>query len=132
VQPDVREVVLLDRRIEAAVDLIDLAEDLLGLRLLGRDAAGIGGRRCRRTECRYANKQRLRLTSHGRVPEGAGPHKFGTLAATSDVCNRFPSQKLTLSGKWPDRTKSPISAVSRPKRHQNIPICDQRYLANGW
>ena len=58
------------------------------------------------------------------VPEGAGPHKFGTLAATSDVCNRFRSQKLTLSGKWPDRTKSPNSVGLRRKHTPNIPICD--------
>src|SRR4029450_7059235 len=58
----------------------------------------------------------------------AGPHKFGTLAATSDVCNRFPSQKLPLSGKWLDRTKSSFSAVSRPKHHQNISLCDQGHM----
>jgi len=57
------------------------------------------------------------------VPEGAGPHKFGTLATSSDVCNRFPSRNLTLSGKWQDSTKSPISAVSRPEPREIIDIC---------
>jgi hypothetical protein len=63
----------------------------------------------------------LRLSLHqvcpestGTVPEGAGPHKFGTLAALSDVCNRFLSQNLPFSRKYTDRTKSAISADSRP------------------
>jgi 3D (Asp-Asp-Asp) domain-containing protein len=58
------------------------------------------------------------------VPEGAGPHKFGTLATSSDVCNRFPSRKLPLSGLCEDRTKSSFSAVSRPKDRQNFLLCD--------
>jgi hypothetical protein len=45
VELDVREVVRLDRVLEARVDLLDLAENLLRLRLLGRDRARIR-RRC--------------------------------------------------------------------------------------
>jgi 3D (Asp-Asp-Asp) domain-containing protein len=59
------------------------------------------------------------------VPEGAGPHKFGTLAALSDVCNRFPSQNLTLSRLYRDRTKSLFSAVSRPEPGSNVPLCEE-------
>ena len=61
------------------------------------------------------------------MPEGAGPHKFGTLPTTSDICNRFPSRKLSISAKCGDRTKSPISVDSRPKQPQNIPICEQAH-----
>src|SRR5919205_4218564 len=68
---------------------------------------------------------RLPAGVDGAVPEGAGPHKFGTLAATSDVCNRFPSQKLPLSVMYKDRTKSRISGGFRPKHGANIPICEQ-------
>jgi 3D (Asp-Asp-Asp) domain-containing protein len=133
VQPDIREVVLLDRGAEALVDLVDLRKHLLSLLLLGSDAAGVRIRRSDRDERAYAQKECLRLSFHqwattestGAVPEGAGPHKFGTLAALSDVCNRFSSQKLPLSGKYRDRTKSPFSAVSRQEHAGNITLCDE-------
>ena len=110
VEPHVREVVLLDGRLEAAVDLVDLSEDLLGLCLLRCHAPGIRVRSGGNAERAYRENECLRLSSPagghqlsrsgstGAVPEGAGPHKFGTLATSSDVCNRFPSQKLPLSG----------------------------------
>ena len=62
-QADVREVVLLDCRAEAAVDLIDLTEHLLRLRLLRRDAAGVGIRCGRRAKGGNADNERLRLSS---------------------------------------------------------------------
>jgi hypothetical protein len=122
------------------VDLADLPEDLLGLRLLRCHAPGIRVRSGGNAERAYRENECLRLSSPagghqlsrsgstGAVPEGAGPHKFGTLAASSDVCNRFPSRKLTLSGKWPDRTKSRISAVFRPKHRKNIALCDSGHM----
>ena len=63
------------------------------------------------------------------MPEGAGPHKFGTLAASSDVCNRFPSRKLNLPTMRQDRTKSPISADFRPQQSRNIVICESEHKA---
>src|SRR5439155_15953283 len=59
----------------------------------------------------------------------AGPHKFGTLATTSDICNRFPSRKVPNPAKYEDRTKSRFSAVSRPKHRRNIVICEYGYKA---
>src|SRR4029079_3070037 len=100
-QPDVCEVVLLNGGAEALVDLVDLAQHLLRLLLLRGDAARVRIRRRGGNERAYAEKECLRLSfpgnahqlptsgSPGAVPEGAGPHKFGTLAASSDVCNRF-------------------------------------------
>jgi hypothetical protein len=85
-----------------------LREHLLRLRLLRGDAPRIGVRRRNGTKRDNADEEKLRLSfpatehqqrrseSDGTVPEGAGPHKFGTLAAVSDVCNRFPSQNLLL------------------------------------
>ena len=89
--------------------------------------------RRRREERDHADEDCLRLSSSGNghqlwrtestgAPEGAGPHKFGTLAATSDVCNRFPSRKVTNSLMCPDRTKSPNSCVSAPKKRKNFPF----------
>jgi len=144
VQPDVGEVVLLHCRSEAAIDLVDLAENVLGLRLLRGNAPGIRVRSRGNAKRAYDESECLRLSSPAgghqlsrsgttsAVPEGAGPHKFGTLPTTSDVCNRFPSQKVPLSGKWPDRTKSPISAVSRPKDRQNVRICAQGHMPIRW
>ena len=125
-QLDVGEVVRLDRRTEAAIDLIDLRENLLRLGLLRLDAR-VRRSGCRRNHC-YGNgdEERLRLSSppagqsRGSVRSTAhrrGPvrHKWGTLATSSDVCNRFPSLKVPNSHSgW--TAQSPGLLVSRPVR----------------
>ena len=60
----VGEVVGLDRCAEVVVDLPNLREHLLGLRLLGGDRSRVGlGRRRRQQQRCYADKERLRLSS---------------------------------------------------------------------
>jgi hypothetical protein len=63
---DVGEVVRLDRPLEAAVDLLDLREDLLRLPLLRCDGARIGGRcTCRRERREESDDEGSRLTPTG-------------------------------------------------------------------
>src|SRR5437762_9355760 len=90
----VREVVRLDRALEARVQLLDLAEHALGLRLFRLNGIS-GGRNSGRSTQRYQrDDQCRRLTSSrargGRAArqapswEGPGRHKHGTLTSPSD------------------------------------------------
>src|SRR5438477_468674 len=83
VQSHVGEVVRLDRAVEVAVDLLNLSEDLLRLRLLRRDGPGIRARRRRDAERRYAADERLRLSSP------ANGHQLGR-SGTKGACRRGP------------------------------------------
>ena len=63
--------------------------------------------------CRFlpqapAARKILRRRAHRRGPVR---HKWGTLATSSDVCNRFPSLKVTKSPMCEDRTKSRVARV---------------------
>ena len=80
--------------------------------------AGTASNHRRRKRTPKANAERLRLSfpaaghqhaeDPGRRAHRRGPvrHKWGTLAASSDVCNRFPSLKVTISPMCEYRTKS--------------------------